>query len=72
MTSLGLSPLIAESAFERMLPSYFVLRIDESSEDGFSIVGIHLKALVGKGTPDSLYQNEREVELSVMDGQSLS
>ena len=48
MSSLNLSPLIAEAAFEKMLPSDFVLGIDESSEDGFSIVGIHLKVLVGK------------------------
>ena len=54
MLSLNLSPLISEASFEKMLPSYFVLRIDESFEDGFSIVGIPLKVLVGKGSPDSL------------------
>ena len=69
MSSLNLSPLIAEAAFEKMLPSYFVLGIDESSEDGFSIVGIHLKVLVGKGSRDSfLDQNESKVDFSVMDG----
>ena len=59
-----LSPLSAEASFEKMLPSYFVLGVDESSEYGFSIVGIHLK--------NSLDQSESKVELSVMDCQSLS
>ena len=58
MLSLNLSPLISEASFEKMLPSYFVLRIDESFEDGFSIVGIPLKVLVGKGSPDSLEQDQ--------------
>ena len=52
VTSLNLSPLIAEAAFEKMLPTYFVLGINESSVDGFfAIVGIHLKVLVGEGSP---------------------
>ena len=72
VSSLNLSPLIAGVSFEKMLPSYFVLRIDESSEDGFLVVGIHQKVLVGEGSPDSLDKNESEAELSVMDDQSLS
>ena len=72
MSSLSLSPLIAEAVLKKMLPSYFVLGIDESYEDGFSIVGIHLKVLVGEGSPDSLDQDESEVKLSVMDGQGLA
>ena len=73
MSSLNLSPLIAEASFEKMLPSYFVLGIDESSEDGFLIVRNHLEVLVGEGSADSLDQDEREVELrSGMDGQSLA
>ena len=72
MSSLNLSPLIAEAAFDKMLPTYFVLGMEKSSEDGFLIVGIHLKMLVGEGSPDSLDQDESEVKLSVMDGQSLS
>ena len=72
MSSPNLSSLIAEAAFEKMLPSNSCLGIDESSEDGFLIVGIHLKVLVGKGAPDSLDQNENEVKLSAMDGQSLA
>ena len=70
MSSLNLNPLIAEASFEKMLPSYFVLIIDKSSEDGFSIVRIHLKVLVGKGFPDSLDQDESKVRLSEMYGQS--
>ena len=74
MTSLNLGPLVAESAFEKMLLSYFVLGVDKSSEYGFSVVGIHLKLWIGKGSPDSLNQNEGKgkVELSVVSGQSLS
>ena len=72
VSSLNLGPLIAEVAFEEMLASYFVLGIDKSSEDGFSVVGIHLKLWIGKGSPNSLNQNESEVELSVVDGKSLS
>ena len=72
MKSLHLGPLIAESAFEKMLPSYFVLWVDKSSEDGFLVVGIHLKLWIGEGFPDFLDQNESEVELSVVDGQNLS
>ena len=72
MTSLNLGPLTAESSFEKMLPSYFVLGVDKSSEDGFSVVGIHLKLWIGKSSPDALDQNEGEVELSVVSGQSLS
>ena len=34
---------MAEASFEKMLPSYFALGVDESSEDGFSIVRIHLE-----------------------------
>ena len=69
---MDLSPLIAEAAFEEMSPTCFVLGVDESSEDGFSIVGIHLKVWIGEGSPDSLNQNESKVELSVGDDQSLS
>ena len=54
MSSVNLGPAIAESAFEKMLPSYAVLGIDESSEDGFAIVGIHLKVLVGEGSLNAL------------------
>ena len=72
MPSLNLDPLAAESAFERMLPSYFVLGIDKSSEDGFLVVGIHLKLWMGKSSPDALDQNECEVELSAVSGQGLS
>ena len=68
MSSLNLSPLIAEASFEKMLPSYFVLGIDESSEGGFLIIRIYLKLWVGKGSMDALDQNKSEVELSVMDG----
>ena len=72
MSSLNLSPLIAGVSFEKMLPSYFVLQVDKSSEDGFSVVGIHLKLWIGLGSPDALDQNESDVGLSVVDGQSLS
>ena len=44
--SLDLGPLFAEEAFEKMLPSDFVLGVDERSDDGFAIVGAHLEALV--------------------------
>ena len=69
---MNLGPLTAELAFEKMLPSYFVLQVDKSSEDGFSVVGIHLKLWIGLGSPDALDQNESDVGLSVVDGQSLS
>ena len=72
MTSLNLGPLAAESSFEKMLPSYFVLGVDKSSEYGSSIVRIHLKLWIGKGSPDSLKQNEGDVELNVVSGQRLS
>lgn len=46
---------------------------DESSEDGFAILGVHLKVLVSEGFPDALDQNESEVEeLSVMDSQGFA
>ena len=74
MSSLYLGPLAAESAFEKMLPSYFVLGgVDKSSEDGFSVVGVHLKLWIGKSTPDSFSDhNEGKVELSVVSGQSIA
>ena len=67
-----MGPLVAELAFEKMLPSYFVLGVDKSSEYGFSVVEIHLKLWIGESTPDALDQNEGEVELSVVSGQRLS
>ena len=72
MPSLYLGPLVAKSAFEKMLPSYFVLGVDKSSEYGFSVVGIHLKLWIVKSSPDALDQNEGKVELSVVSSQSLS
>ena len=46
MSSLNLSPVIAELAFEKMLSSYAILGVDDkSSEDGSGIVGINLKVL---------------------------
>ena len=64
--------MIAEAAFEKMLPAYFVLGVDKNSEEGFLVVGIHLKMLVGGDSLDALNQNESEVKLGVVDGQSLS
>ena len=47
MSALNLSPLIAELAFEKMLPSGAVLIIvDQGPEYWLAIVGIHLKVLV--------------------------
>ena len=43
VVSLNLGPLVAESAFEKMLPSYFVLGVDKSSEDEFLVFWIHLR-----------------------------
>ena len=57
MSSLNLSPVIAELAFEKMLPSYAVLGVDEGSVDRFAIVGIHLKWVVGKGALNALKED---------------
>ena len=51
---LNLGPLFAESSFEKVLPSDFVLGVDQHSEDRFAIVGIHLKALVRESASDAL------------------
>ena len=44
VSALYLGPMEAKSAFEKMLPSDFVLGVDEHSKDGgFAIVRIHLE-----------------------------
>jgi hypothetical protein len=53
-SSLELGPLFAEASFEEMLPSDFVLGVDQHSEDGFAIVGVHLEVLVGESAPNAL------------------
>ena len=61
MPALNLSPVCAEAAVEKMLPSYSVLGDDEGSEDGFAIVWIHLKILVGEGARMPLKENESQI-----------
>ena len=61
MPSLNLSPVCAEAAFEKRLPSYSGLVVDEGSEDGFAIVGIHLKVLVGKGASNAVKEDEGQI-----------
>ena len=45
--------MFTESTFKKILISDFVLLgvADEDTEDGFAIVGIHLKVLVGERSP---------------------
>jgi hypothetical protein len=54
VSALDLGPMEAKSAFEKMLPSDFVLGVDDSAEGGFAIVGIHLEVLVREGASNSL------------------
>jgi hypothetical protein len=42
VSSLDLSPLFAESSFEKVLPSDFVLGVDKGPEDRF-LVGDHAR-----------------------------
>ena len=68
VSALDLGPVIAKSAlFEQMLASDFVLGVDEHAKDGF-IVGVHLEALVGESTSNSLLEAEHEskIELRVI------
>ena len=59
VSSLDLGPLLAEAAFEKTLPSDFVLGVDKHSEDGFAIVGIHLEVFVGQSASwNALWWNE--------------
>ena len=55
-----------------MLPSDFVLGVDEHSEDGFAIVGIHLKVSVGESASNASQQSESQIELGVMDDKSFA
>jgi hypothetical protein len=54
MSVSDLSPLFAEASFEQMVPSNFVLRVDKGSEQGFAVVRVHLKAVVGKSAANTL------------------
>jgi hypothetical protein len=54
VSTLNLGPMEAESAFEKMLPSDFVLGVDEHSKDGFAIIRIHLEVLVREGASNAL------------------
>ena len=54
------------------LPILLVLGVDEHSEDGFVIVGIHLEALVGESASNTLEWDESEIELGVVGGKSVA
>ncbi len=66
VSALNLGPMEAESSFEKVLPAYFVLGVDESSKDGFSVVGIHLEVLVCEGASNALDEDESKIELRVI------
>jgi hypothetical protein len=51
-----------------MLPSDFVLRVDEQVACVFVVVGIHLEVLVRESTSNSLDQHESKVGLHVIVG----
>jgi hypothetical protein len=60
VSSLDLSPLFAESSLEKVLPSDFVLGVDKGSKDRFSVVGIHLKVLIGKSASNTATSSKRD------------
>jgi hypothetical protein len=69
---LNLGPLLAEAAFEEMLPSDFVLGVDESAKYWFTIVGVHLEVLVGERASDTLDKDEGEIELGMIGGKGIA
>ena len=69
---MHLGPVIAEAAFEEMVPSDFVLGVDEHAKDGFTIVGIHLEVLVGESASNSLAKYEGEIELGMIVGKGIA
>ena len=72
-SSLDLGSLFAEAVFEKVLPSDFVLGVDEHAEDGFAVVGIHLEALVRERLECLATGRVRsKIELGAMGGKSLA